>query len=184
MPKMLSPNTTIYWIAADAIAKEDDLYKASTYTAGGGGTAKAVNISCAITTDMTLNATDSDTDDSRSICDSGNAKTPTVANYEASLTFFREAIASGQKAAGNTTVYDKAFQLFKRGTQDGLVEGYLVKRIGFKQDAPMEADMEISVYKVVADNPRDELGDGDKPIQFTVPFQPQGYMQTYRKVAA
>lgn len=181
MAKMLSPNTTIWWIPADAITNMDDLFKAATYT---GGTAKAVDISCAIAAGMTLGATDSDTDDSRSICDSGNAKTPTVSNYEASLTFFREEIAKGQKAAGNTSVYDKAFQLFKRGTLDGLKEGYLVQRIGFRQGIPVEAGMELSVFKVVPDNPKDELGDGDKPIQFTVPFLAQGYMELNKAVTA
>ena len=181
MPKMLSPNTTIWWVSADGITNTGDLFKVATYT---GGSAKAVDISCAIAAGMTLGATDSDTDDSRSICDSGNAKTPTVSNYEASLTFFREAIAAGQKAAGNTSVYDKAFQLFKRGVLDGLNEGYLVQRIGFRQGTPVEAGMEISVFKVVADNPKDELGDGDKPIQFTVPFLPQGYMELNKAVAA
>lgn len=181
MAKMLSPNTTIWWIPADAITNMDDLFKATTYT---GGTAKAVDISCAIAAGMTLGATDSDTDDSRSICDSGNAKTPTVSNYEASLTFFREEIAKGQKAAGNISVYDKAFQLFKRGTLDGLKEGYLVQRIGFRQGTPVEAGMELSVFKVVPDNPKDELGDGDKPIQFTVPFLAQGYMELNKAVTA
>ena len=173
MPKMIPPNVYVGWVPIDAITDTADLFKAATYT---GGSTKAVNISCAIVTGMTLGATESDTDDSRSICDSGNAKTPTIANYEASLTFFREAIAAGQKAPGNTSVYDKAFQLFKKGTQAGLVEGYLVQRIGFRQEVPMEKDMEISVYKVVADNPKDEIDDGNAPIQFTVPFLPQGYM--------
>ena len=173
MPKMIPPNVAVYWVPIDAVPTVDDLFKATTYT---GASTKAVNISCAIVTGMTLGATESDTDDSRSICDSGNAKTPTIANYEASLTFFREAIATGQKAPGNTSVYDKAFHLFKKGTQAGLVEGYLVQRIGFRQEVPMEKDMEISVYKVVADNPKDEIGDGNAPIQFTVPFLPQGTM--------
>ena len=181
MPKMLSPNTTVWWISADNIANASDLFKVTTYTAD---PAKAVDISCAIVAGMTLGATESDTDDSRSICDTGNAKTPTVSNYEASLTFFREAIAPGKNAAGNTSVYDKAFQLFKRGVLDGLNEGYLVQRIGFRQGTPIEAGMEISVFKVVADNPKDELGDGNKPIQFTVPFLPQGYMELNKAVVA
>ena len=164
MPKMLSPNTTIWWVPADAITSTADLFKATTYT---GGTPKAVDISCAIAAGMTLGATDSDTDDSRTICDSGNAKTP-----------------AGQKAAGNTSVYDKAFQLFKRGTLDGIKEGYLVQRIGFRQGTPVEAGMELSAFKVVPDNPKDELGDGDKPIQFTVPFLPQGFMDLNKAVAA
>ena len=65
MAKMLSPNTTIWWVAADGVTNTDDLFKAATYT---GGTAKAVDISCAIAAGMTLGATDSDTDDSRSYC--------------------------------------------------------------------------------------------------------------------
>ena len=84
MPKMIPPNVAVYWVPIDAVATTDDLFKSTTYT---GASAKAVNISCAIVTGMTLGATESDTDDSRSICDSGNAKTPTIANYEASLTF-------------------------------------------------------------------------------------------------
>lgn len=181
MPKMLSPNTTIWWVPNEGLTHTDELFKVTTYT---GASAKAVDISCAIAAGMTLGATDSDTDDSRSICDSGNAKTPTVSNYEASLTFFREAIAKGQKAAGNVSVYDKAYQLFKRGVLDGLNEGFLVQRIGFRQWIPVEAGMEISVFKVVADNPKDELGDGDKPIQFTVPFLPQGYMELNKAIVA
>ena len=64
MPKMLSPNTTVWWVPADAITNTADLFKAATYT---GGTPKAVDISCAIAAGMTLGATDSDTDDSRTI---------------------------------------------------------------------------------------------------------------------
>ena len=33
MPKMLSPNTTIWWVPADAITSTADLFKATTYTA-------------------------------------------------------------------------------------------------------------------------------------------------------
>src|SRR5688572_15995544 len=48
------------------------------------------NISCAVLDDYTLNMSDSDTDDSLSICDVGNVESPTFQNYEASLDGFRD----------------------------------------------------------------------------------------------
>lgn len=59
-----------------------------------------------------------------------------------------------------------------------------MQRIGFRQGTPVEAGMELSVFKVVPDNPKDEIGDGDKPIQFTVPFLPQGFMELNKAVTA
>src|SRR5690606_30727457 len=84
--KMLRGNVTI--VAAEPEAFAD----ASAPTAAELNNATLVyNISCAITDDYTLNMTDSDTDDSRSICDIGQVATPTFYNYEASLDGFRDA---------------------------------------------------------------------------------------------
>ena len=81
MAKMMSPNTTIWWIPLAGIADYTQP-KVAEITAG-------INISAAIVTGYTLAATDSDTDDSKTIVDEGNVQTPTFGNYEASLSFYR-----------------------------------------------------------------------------------------------
>src|SRR5690625_6709702 len=48
------------------------------------------DISCAIEDSYTLNMSDSDTSDSRTICDSGQLQTATFENYEASLAGLRD----------------------------------------------------------------------------------------------
>lgn len=183
MAKMASPATTIWWVPAEGIDDPDtELFKAATYSTD--GSPKAVDISCAVVAGYTLNPTDSDTDDTRSICDEGNVANPTTQNYEASLTFFRNEI-KGTSGPGTEHVYDKAFNLFKLGLQGtSRIEGFLVQRLGYKQGTAVAAGQLLSAYKVMADNPRDEVGDGDAPIQFTVPFLPQGWFRINKAVAA
>ena len=65
------------------------------------------DISCAILDSYTLNMSDSDTDDSISICDIGNVSTPTFMNYDAELDFFRD------RSVTDNGVYSLAFDLFK-----------------------------------------------------------------------
>lgn len=177
MPKMMPPSTSIWWVPASGVTDPDvDLFKPSLYT----GSGTAVDLTCAVVTGYTLNPTDSDTDDTRSICDEGNVQTPTVQNFEASMTFFREKMDS--EASGDS-VYDKAFNLFKTGIQDGsFIDGYLVERIGYRKDVPVAAGHVLSAYHVIADNPRNEIGDGSTPIQFTVPFLPQGWFRINKAV--
>lgn len=182
MPKMLPPGETIWWVPKEHAATADDLLKAATlYTEG--GSAKAVNISCAIAAGYTLGATESDTDDTRTICDVGNVQTPTIGNYEASITFFREAL-NQDGTTPETTPAGKAWKLFKNGIQDGAVEGWLVKRIGFKHDKPVATGHELSAFLVIPDNPQDVTGDGTTPIQFTVSFMPQGQFFLNKPVKA
>jgi hypothetical protein len=158
MAKMMSPNTTIWWIPLAGIAN----YLAPTVaeiTAG-------VNISAGIVTGFTLGATDSDTDDSKTIVDEGNVSTPTFGNYEASLSFFRD--ATGDAA----TVFTTATALFT----GGRVEGWLVSRHGYKSTVAAATTQLVSVYGVISDFYQDVEGDGGSPIQITVPFKPTGKM--------
>lgn len=158
MAKMMSPNTTIWWVPLAGIAN----YTAPTVAELTAGT----NISAAIVTGYTLAATDSDTDDSKTITDEGNVQTPTFGNYEANLSFFRDAI-------GDTpTIFTTAIALFTAGR----VEGWLVSRHGFKSNtAPLAAQL-VSVFRVTSDFHQTVEGDGGAPIQLTVPFLPQGQM--------
>lgn len=175
MAKMMPPGETIWWVPIEHAPDEASLLKPALYT---GQQAKAVNISCAIAAGYTLGAAESDTDDTRSICDVGNVKTPTIGNYEGNLTFFREKLAEGNKPRAGSdpkaTDADKAWELFKKGLADPA-EGYLVKRIGMARDVAAAQGQEISAFKFIADNPTDVTGDGTAPIQFSVPFMPQGH---------
>jgi hypothetical protein len=159
MAKMMSPNTTIWWIPLAGIAN----FNAPTVaeiTAG-------INLSAAIVTGYTLAATDSDTDDSKTIVDEGNVSTPTFGNYEASLSFFRDAIGDA------STVFTTANDLFTAGR----IEGWLVSRQGYKSTVAPATTQLVSVFGVVSDYHQVVEGDGGSPIQTTVPFKPTGSMK-------
>jgi hypothetical protein len=159
MAKMMSPNTTIWWLPSNGIAN----FAAPTVaeiTAG-------INLSAAIVTGYTLAATDSDTDDSKTIVDEGNVSTPTFGNYEASLSFFRDAIGDA------SSVFTTANDLFTAGR----VEGWLVSRQGYKATVAPATTQLVSVFGVVSDYHQVVEGDGGSPIQTTVPFKANGKMK-------
>lgn len=135
------------------------------------------DISCAITDDsVSINPTDSDTDDSISICDIGNVETPTFFNYEVTFDSFRNGpVSQGQ----NVDVYDLPPKLFP--TAD--LPFYIVKRIGPPQGDAFAADQEISVFGVNTDFPTDVLGDGEN-ILFGSRFKPTGELNTNTKLVA
>lgn len=157
---MLNPNETIWWVPIDTPSFNPDAPSASALT-------EARNISCAIVTGYTLNPTDSDTDDSTTICDSANVDNPTSYNYEANITFEREALGADYDA---TSPRARAFEFFK--TADA--EGYLVRRLGMRNTVAPAAGQEVSVFKVSSDFPQDVVPDDNGAIQMTVPFLPQG----------
>lgn len=129
------------------------------------------DISCALTDDsVTINLTDSDTDDSISICDIGNVSTPTFFNYEVSFDSFRNGpVATGAAVA----VYEIPVNLFN----DPDLPFYIVKRIGPAQGTTFAASQIISAYGVTTDYPTDVLGDGDN-ILFGSRFKPSGQVNT------
>src|SRR5690625_352671 len=168
--KMMNPNTTIWWVPAE------DLADSSAPTAAELNDAQ--NLSCAIVTGFTLNPTDSDTDNTRSICDEGNVETPTWDNYEGNLTFFRAKDADDTN--GVAGVMNAAFELFKHKGGDG----YLVRRIGKNNNVAAAASDIASVFRFLSDNPQDVAGGDEGPIQFTVPFLQQGEMHLNVEVVA
>ena len=179
--KMMSPNISIWWVDIANAATAEDCLSAALYTAGTGA---AVDISCAVVSGFTLNPTDSETDSTTSICDSAASNTPVRDAYEASLTFFREAYSGANGSANANSPATKAFELFKKGGVSANKTGWLVKRVGFKQGTAVATGQLLSVFKVTPDNPQDEIGDGNQPIQFTVPFLPQGEMLINEPVTA
>lgn len=169
MKKMMSPNTTIWWVDEDAV--KDPLAPTVAEIKAG------QNISCAIVRGYTLNPTASDTDGTASICDEGNVETPTYDNYEASLTFFYES-----DDEDTNSVFKIATDLFEiKGAR-----GYLYRRIGKKSKVEVSADDTVEGFFVESDNPQTvDGGDSGGPIQLTVPFLQQGmYIPKGTKVVA
>lgn len=123
------------------------------------------DISCAILDDYTLNMTDSDTDDSLSICDIGNVSSPTFSNYEASLDGFRD------ESVTDAGVYNMFRDLFL----DAGRPFWLIKRIGpDRQDAFAPGDT-VSMYGVDTDYPVDRVEDNTM-LKHGARFKPTGQL--------
>lgn len=171
--KMMPPGTTVWWVDRSHAASVADVLKVDLYKSGG----QAIDISCAIVSGMTLNATDSETDSTTSICDSAASNTPVRDAYEANITFFREALDQETGKVGNPdSPAAKAFELFKHGGVTANKTGWLVKRVGLPNTKEAAEGHEVSAFLVMPDNPQDVIGEGTQPIQMTVPFMPQGTM--------
>lgn len=166
--KMLRGNVTI--VAADPEAFADPAAPTATEL---NNATLVYNISCAITDDYTLNMTESDTDDSRSICDIGQVATPTFFNYEASLDGFRDADLDA------TGVYNLFRDLFRAPD----VPYILIKRIGGANTTPFAVGDTISMYEVNTDYPVDIVEDGS-PIMFGARFKSTGNLNVNYEVAA
>lgn len=172
--KMMSPNTTIWFVkstgtynpvAPSAAALAADI------TSGA-----AINLSAAIAAGYTLNATASDTDDSKTIVDEANSQSRGNGNYEAELPFFME----DDPTTNTTSPFLIAYNLFK----DGRVAGTLVKRLGYKSTVAQAAAQEVSNFGVLSKEPRITESDAGGPISFVVSFHPQGQMLVNEALAA
>jgi len=167
MAKVLRGNVAIYAFEEGAFADP----AAPTVAELNG--ALGYDISCAISDDYTLNMAESDTDDSRSICDIGTVATPTFQNYEASLDGFRDVDTT---AAG---VYNLFRDLFRAPD----VPYILVKRIGPAQAEAFATGQIISMFGVNTDIPVDVVEDGS-PIMFGARFTTTGDVNVNYTVAA
>lgn len=134
------------------------------------------DISCALTDDsVSINLTDSDTDDSLSICDIGNVSTPTFFNYEVTFDSFR----NGPVSAGAVVpVYDIPVKLFSNAD----LPFYIVTRIGPAQGTAFAAGQIVNIFGVNTDFPTDVLGDGEN-ILFGSRFKPNGQVYTNATLA-
>ena len=108
------------------------------------------NISCAITDDSYgIAVTDSDTDDTRTICQIGQVQNPTFQNYEVVFDVLRDADID---AAG---VFNLAFELFV-----GVDRPYwIIVRLGEDHNAPFAVGQDIKMFGVTTDNPVDVVDD-------------------------
>lgn len=165
--KMLNPNTTI-WVVPESGVVNPDAPKASELNAG-------TNISCAIVRGYTLNPTGSTTDDSASICDTGNVSNRLYDAYEGTMTMFRDAVATDV-----TSVFNIAFNLFK--TPDNRV--WVYRRLGKRNTVSAAATDQVEGFLFTNDNITSIDGGDSGPVQFTVPFLPQGHYTGYVTVTA
>lgn len=165
--KMLNPNTTL-WVVPEAGIVNPLAPTAAEINAG-------TNISCAVVRGYTLNPTSSDTDDSASICDSGNVANRLYDNYEGELTMFRDADPSV-----TASVYNKAWTLFKSPD----FRHWVVRRVGKKQTATATTGDVVELFLFANDHIRSVDGGDDGPIQFTVPELAQGTYSGYVTLAA
>lgn len=168
--KMMSPNTTIWFVKAthstaptfNALAPDASALAADV-TSGA-----AVNLSEAIAAGYTLNPTASDTDDSKTIVDEANSQSRGLGNYEAELPFYLE----DDPTTNTQSPFQIAFDLFK----DARVAGVLVKRQGYKFNVAPAAGQDVSTFAVLSMEPRITESDAGGPISFVVPFMSQGQM--------
>lgn len=163
MGKLMSPNTRIDWVPVAGLTTPA-APKATELNAG-------TRISPAVETGYSLKFNDSDVDNSKTIEDEGNVETPTLANYEGNLTFFKDELGTGtQDAPVPATVFTAANALFKVAK----VEGWLVSRHGKKGSVPYAALDVVSTFRFISDYPRTLEGDAGNPIRTQVEFLPQG----------
>lgn len=167
--KMLNPNTTLWVVPAASVT--NPLQPSAAVLNGG----TAINISCAVTRGYTLNPTDSDTDDTASICDTGNVQTRLFDNYEGELTMFRDA-----NSADATSVYNLAFNYFKNPDQSF----YIFRRLGKKSTVAAAVGDLVEGFFFSNDRTRSVDGGDSGPIQFTVPLLSQGTYTGYVAVVA
>lgn len=166
MKKMLNPNTTLWAIDAEDVT---DIEQVTPTIVNGG-----LNFSCAVVRGYTLNPTDSDTDDSASICDSGNVENRLYDNYEGEVTMFRDADVTDQ-----TSIFNEAFEYFKEPDR----RFWIIRRLGKKNTEPLVAGDEIEAFLFTNDRLRSVDGGDDGPVQFTVPLLQAGHYTGYFKVA-
>jgi hypothetical protein len=122
------------------------------------------DISCAVLDDYTLNLTDSDTDDTLTVCDIGNVQSRTFTNYEGELTGLRDA-----DITNSASVYNTFYHLF----QAPDIKYWVVKRIGPSQATTYAAGQVISMYGFTTDYPTNNADDGSM-LSMTANLKPTG----------
>lgn len=134
------------------------------------------NISCAIPDDaFTADLVDSETDDTRTVCDVGQVQNPTFSNYEISLDGLRDLSVT------DAGVFNMFAELFRGVDRPFLI----VTRIGKPSTAAFVttgSDV-VSIFGVNTDNPVDIVEDGSL-IRHGARFKPSGFVLTNYRVVS
>lgn len=136
--------------------------------------AMVFNITCAIVDDgYTANVTDSETDDTRTICDIGQVQNPTFGTYEISFDALRDASVT------DNGVFNLFFDLFK-----GIDRPYrIITRIGKPPTATFAANDVIKTFGVNTDYPIDIVED-NALVKFGARFKNTGDFRTNYTLAS
>lgn len=150
-PKAVMPDGLVDW---DDLSEDDLNYYAVVTSLGHPNAGSGGNVSCAILSDgFTLNLTDSEEDDERTLCDPGNSVDLTDMNFDADLTGFRDA---------NPNATDSVFVLWKSLTFAPDVPYIIIHRVGYASDVPFADGQEIYTYYAHTDLPVNVHDDGSK----------------------
>jgi hypothetical protein len=157
-PKAILPTGLVAW---DALTSAQINHYASVTTLAHANAGAGGNVTCAIVSDgFTLNLTDSEEDDERTLCDPGNSVDLTDLNFDADLTGFRDAVPASTSSV---------FNLWKSLTFAPDVPYIIVHRVGFASDVAFAAGHEIYTYYAHTDLPVNVHDDGSKQkIQSTM----------------
>lgn len=154
---------------APLVAELNDLFDYNTNR-----DAMVFDISCAITDDSySINVTDSDTDDTRTICQIGQVQNPTFQNYEVSFDVLRDADVTAQG------VFNLAFELFRSADRPY----YIITRIGPAHGTPFAINQDIKLFGVTTDNPEDVVEDNSM-LKFGPRFKTTGDLLVNYRLSA
>lgn len=141
---------------------------------GTGENGMVFDISCAIVDDgYTFNLTESETDDTRTICQIGQVQNPTFQTYEVSLDCLRD------KSVTDNGVFNLAWDQLK-----GVDRPYwVISRTGVAQAEPFAAGQDIKMLGVTTDNPV-EIVEDNSLVKFGARFKNTGeLLWNYRLTA-
>ena len=136
--------------------------------------AMVFDISCAIVDDgYTFNLTESEVDDTRTICQIGQVQNPTFQTYEVSLDCLRD------KSVTDNGVFNLAWDQLK-----GVDRPYwVISRTGVAQADNFAAGQDIKMLGVTTDNPVD-LAEDNALVKFGARFKNTGELNWNHRLQA
>ncbi|ROP45949.1 hypothetical protein [Pseudokineococcus lusitanus] len=171
MPRLLDSGILRYqWVPGTAGLSTPAAPKVSDLTAG--TTADITPLCVAGATSVVAAA--SDTNDEKSLADTGNGQTPTFDNYSGNLTLFRDfddlAVATDEDP----------LELFPRKG----IYGWIVTRVGPPRATAFATGQVVSAFLFCTDNPIDLATNQSGAVKIQVPLLPQGQMHQFKKLVA
>lgn len=144
---------------APTVAELNDMFKYGTNEDG-----MVFDISCSILDDgYNFNLTESEVDDTRTICQIGQVQNPTFYTYEVTLDLLRD------KSVTDNGVFNLGFDIFKSADRPF----WAIARIGPLQADDFAIGQDIKMLRVITDNPVDLVEDNSL-VKFGPRFKSTG----------
>jgi hypothetical protein len=151
VPRLALPSTASYFSLESPTAALLNYY-IGILNPGDSGAAWGGNVTCSIIDDMTLNLTDSATDDTRTLCSIGQSQDLTFYNYDGSMNFLRDV---------DPTDATSTFNLPINLTSGPDIPYVIAHRIGYKHNTAAAIGQEWNLYYFWTDHPVPASSDGD-----------------------